>query len=147
MFREGLASVEDTILRNYLKQPTPDIKFEIKQYVVMPNHRHKAQALGKFSPQLIGPLKVVKNFNNDFYELRDLVQDEPIFAHGCDLRIFNCKDDQQAMGIAAKDYIALIIHSVISHSGNPDKPGQLNFEVTFSDDPTATTSLPYREVK
>ena len=51
------------------------------------------------------------------------------------------------MEIAAKDYNELVIHSVISHSGNPNKLGQLNFEVTFSDDPTATTSLPYREVK
>jgi len=93
VFREGLASVEDTILRYYLQQPQSDVRFEIDQYVIMPNHRHKAQALGKFSPQLIGPLKVVKDFNNDFYELRDLVQDEPIFAHGCDLRIFKCKND------------------------------------------------------
>jgi len=104
VFKQGLASVEDTILRNYLKQPQSEIHFKVDQYAVMPNHRHKAQALGKFSPQLFGPLKLVKDFNNDFYELRDLVQDEPIFAHGCDLRIFNCRDDQQAMEIAAKDF-------------------------------------------
>ena len=51
------------------------------------------------------------------------------------------------MEIAAKDYNELVIHSVLSHSGNPDQLGQLYFEVAFSDDPTATTSLPYKEVK
>ena len=147
VFQSGLASVEDTIMRNYLNQPASNITFQEGQFVLMPNHRHRAQALGKFSPQLIGPLRIVKNFNNDFYELKDLVQDESVFAHGCDLRIFNCDNEQQALQIAATDYNELTIHSVIGHEGNPDKLGQLFFTVTFSDDPTMTTSLPYKEVK
>jgi len=147
VFQSGLASVEDTIMRNYLKQPASKTTFKEGQFVVMPNHRHKAQALGKFSPQLIGPLRIVKDFQNDFYELKDIVQDESVFAHGCDLRTFDCENEQQALQIAATDYNELTIHSVIGHEGNPDKLGQLFFTVTFSDDPTMTTSLPYREVK
>ena len=103
--------------------------------------------MGKFSPPLIGPLRVVKDFNNDFYQLLDIVQDEPAFAHGCDLRPFNCPNDQRALEIAASDYDELIIRSVTRHLGDPDKLGQLYFEVTFNDDPTITTLLPYREVK
>jgi hypothetical protein len=141
VFRSGLASVEDTIMRNYLKQPSSDVTFDENQFVVMPNHRHRAQALGKFSPQLIGSMKVVKNFGNDFYELKDLVQDERVFAHGCDLRLFICNDEQQALKIAASDYGELIIHSVLSHVGDPNKLGQLHFVVSFCDDPTMTTSM------
>jgi len=147
VFQSGLASVEDRIMRNYLRQDSSDTIFAEGQYVVMPNHRHRAQALGKFSPQLIGPLRVTRSFNNDFYELKDLVQDETVFAHGCDLRTFTCENDTDALKIAATDYNELIIHAVISHEGNPDKLGQLYFVVTFSDDPSMTTSLPYKEVK
>jgi hypothetical protein len=116
-------------MRNYLKQPSSDVTFVEGQFVVMPNHRHRAQALGKFSPQLIGPMKVVKNFQNDFYELKDLVQDERVFAHGCDLRLFICANDQEALEIAASDYGELIIHSVLSHVGDPNKLGQLQFVI------------------
>jgi len=145
--QSGLTSIEDQVIRNYLTQSDSKVTFKEGDFVLLPNHRSRAQALGKFAPQLIGPMKVVKNFNNDFYELRDLVQDEPIFAHGCDLRIFNCESDQQAIEIAALDYNELTIHSVQSHFGNPDKLGQLKFVVTFSDDLDATTTLPYKEVK
>jgi hypothetical protein len=134
-------------MRNYLQQPSSDVTFKEGQFVVMPNHRHRAQALGKFAPQLIGPLQIVKKFDNDFYELKDLVQDERVFAHGCDLRIFNCDNAEQAVKIAATDYGELIIHSVLSHEGNPDKLGQLYFVLTFSDDPTITTTIKYKEVK
>ena len=149
VFEAGLTSVEDRIMRNYLKvDPSDrDPPFKEGDYVLMPNHRARAMALGKFSPDLIGPLKVVKNFNNDFYELRDLVQDEPAFAHGCDLRIFNCDNDEQALKIAAPDYGEVLIHSVLSHEGNPNKLGQLRFVVTFSDDPNVSTVLKYKEVK
>jgi len=54
---------------------------------------------------------------------------------------------QQALQIAATDYDELIIRSVTKHIGDPDKLGQLYFEVTFNDDPNITTLLPYREVK
>ena len=36
---------------------------------------------------------------------------------------------------------------MLSHEGNPDKLGQLRFVVTFSDDPTVSTVLKYKEVK
>jgi len=147
VFQSGLASVEDTIMHNYLKQPTSSVAFAEGDFVLMPNHRHRAQALGKFSPQLIGPLMVKTNFHNDFYELTDVVQDQSIFAHGCDLRVFNCANREQALKIAATDYNELAIHSVLSHEGDPDKLGQLYFTVTFSDDPTITTSMLYKEVK
>ena len=143
----GLASVEDRIMKNYLRQPESNITFDVGDFVLMPNHRARSLALGKFSPQLVGPLRVVKNFNNDFYELRDLVQDEPVFAHGCDLRIFKCTNDQKALEIAALDDNEITIQSVISHEGDPAKLGQLYFVVTFTDDPTVTVTLPYKEVK
>ena len=147
VFKSGLTSLEDTVIHNYLKQPVSNVSYKVGDYVLMPNHRARTLALGKFSPPLIGPLRVVKNFNNDFYQLLDIVQDEPAFAHGCDLRSFNCPNDQRALEIAASDYDELIIRSVKQHIGDPDKLGQLYFEVTFNDDQTITTLLPYREVK
>jgi hypothetical protein len=147
VFKSGLTSVEDQVMRNYLHQSESTVSFKIGDYVLLPNHRSRAQALGKFAPQLIGPMKVVKTFGNDFYELKDLVQDEPVFAHGCDLHIFECDSEQQALSIAAADYGELIIHSVVSHNGDPDKLGRLFFTVTFTDDPSVTTTLPYKEVK
>ena len=80
VFKSGLTSVEDQIIHNYLRQSESTVSFKVGDYVLLPNHRSRAQALGKFAPQLIGPMKVVKTFGNDFYELRDLVQDEPVFA-------------------------------------------------------------------
>lgn len=147
VFKSGLSSLEDRVIHNYLKQPASEITFKVGDYVLMPNHRARTLALGKFSPPLIGPLKVVKDFKNDFYQLLDIVQDQPAFAHGCDLRPFNCPDDDRALQIAATDYDELIIRSVTKHIGDPDKLGQLYFEVTFNDDPNITTLLPYREVK
>ena len=149
VFKAGLASLEDRIMKNYLQVKRSDWtpQFNEGDYVLMPNHRARAMASGKFSPRLIGPLKVMKNFKNDFYELRDIVQDEPVFAHGCDLRAFNCDNDQQALEIAARDYGEFVIHSVLAREGDPDKLGQLRFVVTFSDDPSTTTTLLYKEVK
>ena len=147
VFKSGLTSVEDRVMHNYLRQSESTVSFKTGDYVLLPNHRSRAQALGKFAPQLIGPMKVIKTFGNDFYELRDLVQDEPVFAHGCDLHIFECDSEQQALSVAAADYGELIIQSVVSHNGNPDKLGKLFFTVTFTDDPSVTTTLPYKEVK
>ena len=70
-----------------------------------------------------------------------------LVAHGCDLHIFECDSEQQALSVAAADYGELIIQSVVSHNGNPDKLGKLFFTVTFTDDPSVITTLPYKEVK
>jgi len=46
--------------------------------------------------------------------------------------------------------MALMVYqylAVLSHEGDPDKLGQLRFIVTFSDEPTITTSMQYKEVK
>ena len=60
---------------------------------------------------------------------------------------FQLQNEQQAVEIAAAHYGELIIHSVLAHKGDPDKLGQLRFVVTFTDDPTVTITLPYKEVK
>ena len=53
----------------------------------------------------------------------------------------------KALEIAAMDDNEITIQSVISHEGDPAKLGQLYFVVTFTDDPTVTVTLPYKEVK
>ena len=52
--------------------------------------------------------------------------------------------------IARKDYKEFFAKSVVSHSCDPDNPdllGKLAFDVTFTNDPSKTLTLPYADVK
>jgi len=59
-------------------------------------------------------------------------------------------DISAAREVARKDYKEFFVKSVVSHScdsDNPDLLSKLTFDVTFTDDPGKTLTLPYADVK
>jgi len=59
-------------------------------------------------------------------------------------------DISAARKIARKDYKEFFVKSVVSHACDPENPdllSKLTFDVTFTDDPGKTLTLPYADVK
>jgi len=59
-------------------------------------------------------------------------------------------DVSAAREIVCKDYKKFFVKPVVSHSRDPDNPdllGKLTFDVTFTDDPGKTLTLPHADVK
>ena len=80
--------------------------------------------------------------------IQNFVNGQSCDGQSCDIYVIwiRCESDEQALKIAAPDYGEILIHSVLSHEGNPDKLGELRFVVTFSDDPSVSTTRKYKEV-
>jgi len=148
---QGLQSVEDKILQNYLKSPEQPRKFAIGDFVFITNTRPITMKLGKFAPNYAGPLLVVEDFNSDTYQVRDVTQDKANFyVHACDMIKSSITSVDEAREIASRDYKEFFLKSVISHYAdptNPDALGKLTFDVTFTDEPDTVLTVPYADVK
>jgi hypothetical protein len=114
---------------------------------MLTNYKSTTRKLGKFAPLYIGPLQVAKNLGNDFYHLRDIVQDTMSVAHASDLARFDCPDDNTALNIAKSDYNEFVVESINSHTiiGDATKTSSLFFNVTFDDGETQTT-VPFKNL-
>jgi hypothetical protein len=147
---EGLTSIEDLILKNYLKAPHQPPRFTVGDYVFITNTRPITKRLGKFAPNYCGPLRVIQDYGNDIYQLKDVVQDQDTFyTHASDMLPSSITDEETAKEVARVDYAEFFIREVVSHDADPDDPdklGQLFFNVRFSDD-EHTISCPYNDVK
>ena len=137
----GLSTIEDTIVERYLAAPETVVPFTVGDYVLYRNMRIVTKKLQKFSPPLVGPLRIKNTLLGDFYELQDLVQDVSVFAHASDMRAFpHCDSDEMAQRIAQTDYDE---HQVIKILGHTEKPVQ--FQVKYQDGDELW--LPFKDVK
>jgi len=147
----GLSSTEDRILTNYLRRPQVAAKFATGDFVFITNTRPITQRLGKFVPNYCDPLLVVTDYGSDVYQVQDIVQGKDNFyVHAVDMVHSSITDISAAREIARKDYKEFYVKSVVSHSCDPDNPdllSKLTFDVTFTDDPGKTLTLPYADVK
>ena len=146
-YRAALGNIEDGILQNHAKRPVSEVTFTEGSYVMLTNYKSTTRKLGKFAPLYIGPFRVSKNLQNDFYSLKDLVQDTTSVAHASDLAAFNCTTDAQALQIAKSDYNEFIVSSINSYTqlGDPSKTTGLFFNVTFEDGETQSL-IPFKNL-
>ena len=141
-----MAHLEDTIVDKFSKNQTTDIRYNKGDHVLYRNLRITTSAAKKFSPVLLGPLKVKDILVGDFYLCHDLVQDKPLYCHARDMRLFTCYSDDVAVEIAASDSNEFIIDKIIGHHGDPTSLNTFRIEVTFKGSDTPH-SLPIRDLQ
>ena len=116
-------------MQNHDRAPETTTTYSAGDYVLYRNFRTSTRKLKKFSPNLIGPLRVVSRLIGDFYELKDVVQDVPMFAHAADISLYNCSSDEEARKIACSDHDEFVVDKVTAHVTDPT----LLFKVHYKD--------------
>jgi len=137
---EGLTVTEDLAVNNYEKSPDTSKQFLAGEYVIYKNFLSVTGRLGKLSPRYVGPALVIDHLADDFYKLKDIVQDVEIFAHARHLMKFNRRgySDEELLNMACADYLEHTIHYIVGHEVvDVEKaltPGNLRFTVAFQTD-------------
>ncbi len=139
----ALLNLQETLMQNHDKAPETTTTYSAGDYVLYRNFRTSTRKLKKFSPNLIGPLRVVSRLIGDFYELKDVVQDVPMFAHAADISLYNCSSDEEARKIACSDHDEFVVDKVTAHVTDPT----LLFKVHYKDNNNSFSWLPFRDVK
>ena len=108
--------------------------------------------LNKFAPVFCGPVRVLNNSFDDFYELQDLVQDKTFFAHARHLQPYQAPEmtDDQARNIAKHDYGEWTVQSITSHQteGNGSaSPTTTTFTVLFEGSAIPVTGQRFRDLR
>ena len=68
-----------------------------------------------------GPYRVVEVLADNFYKLRDVIQDFDVVEHREDLWVTECCNDEEALDYAQSDTSELTILEVQSHSGKAEQ--------------------------
>jgi hypothetical protein len=146
-YRAALANVEEGILKRHAKRPTSEATFSENDFVMLTNYKSTTRKLGKFAPLYIGPFRIIKNLQNDFYSIKDIVQDTISVAHASDLTAFACPDETTALNIAKSDYNEFVVELINSHTqfGDSNKTSDLYFNVTFEDGDT-NALIPFKNL-
>ena len=76
-------------------------------------------------------MRVISNdFNN--YTLRDLINHKDKIYHVTDLKVFNFDPTKtNTQDVARKDYLEFFIEKILTHRGDKNKSGQLEFLVQW----------------
>jgi hypothetical protein len=85
-----------------------------------------------------GPYRIIKNEGRiDFYEVKNLVQDQTEILHRSELKLTQCLSDEEARRSHAQQERELFIEKILKHSGDPTKPNTVQFlcEVSGLDEP------------
>ncbi len=132
IYSHGLANLEDKIIARHEKASNTEEKYAVGELIMYRNLRIYSDKKKKVSPTILGPFKVERILQGDFYHVKDLVQDKLFFSHAKDMIKFSPKiSDQEALELAAKDHEEHVIESVISHIGEAKTLTDLKFLVKF----------------
>ena len=158
MRREGLIVAEDRAIQGYEQEPTTDFhkQFNSGDHVLFKNFLSVTGRLGKLSPRFVGPALVLERLSDDFYKLKDIVQDVEIYAHARHLMKFNTESytEEELLDMACTDYMEHTINFIVDHTWadpeGPRRPGNLRFTVAFKTDLVGHkghTGLLWRDLK
>ena len=134
---ETLKYQEDNAIRNY--EISTKHAFSILQpgdYVFKINRPDPY--FKKLTFKWTGPYRIVKNEGRiDFYEVKNLVQDQTEILHRSELKLTQCPSDEEARRSHAQQERELFIEKILKHSGDPTKPNTVQFlcEVSGLDEP------------
>ena len=110
---------EDNAIRNY--EISAKYAFSILQpgdYVVKINRPDPC--FKKLTFKWTGPYRVIKNEGRiDFYEVKNLVQDQTETLHRSELKLIQCSSDEEARQYHAQQERELFIKEILKHSGDP----------------------------
>ena len=75
-----------------------------------------------------GPYRVIaKEGRDDFYKVKNLVQDQTQILHRSELKVTQCSSDKEALESHAPQEKELFIDEILKHSGDPTKPYTVQF--------------------
>jgi transposase InsO family protein len=147
----ALLAQEDQTLKDLAAQPTTTDVFRQGDYVLYQNIMMSTRKLAKFAPVFCGPVRVLRNCFDDFYELQDLVQDKRFFAHARHLQPYQAEmTDEIAQNIAKHDYDEWTVHSVVSHDvddGALASPTTTKFTVLFEGSDIPVTGQRFKDLR
>jgi hypothetical protein len=147
----ALLSQEDQIISELAAEPTTTDAFTPGEYVLYQNVMMTTRKLNKFAPVFCGPVRVLNNSFDDFYELQDLVQDKTFFAHARHLQPYTAQiTDDQARDIAKHDYGEWTVQSITSHQtagDGPPSPTTTAFTVLFEGSAIPVTGQRFRDLR
>ena len=74
------------------------------------------------------PYRVIaKEGRDDFYKVKNLVQDQTQILHRSELKVTQCSSDKEALESHAPQEKELFIEEILKHSGDPTKPYTVQF--------------------
>lgn len=149
----ALLAQEDQIIKDYASEPETTDVFKPGEYVLYQNLMMSTKKLNKFAPVFCGPVRVLSNAFDDFYELQDLVQDKRFFSHARHLQPYQAAQqitDDEARDIARHDYGEWTVQEILSHviHGNgPASPTTTEFTVLFEGSDIPVTGQRFRDLR
>ena len=93
----------------------------------------------KIDKKFTGPYRILRqlgddeiaahvNIRDDFYVVKDILQDREETFHRAELFPIQCSDDSEAVKAHSKDGKEYFIESVVGHSGDPQLMGTMQFD-------------------
>jgi hypothetical protein len=116
--------------------------------VSYPDGLTKGRPPNKFNTQLKGPHRVLTNVGAK-YEILNLVTNKIEHVHVSRLRPYRHTDQSpNPVTVAAKDNEEFLVESILAHTGNPKRYGQMDFLVRWvGSGPADDLYLPWKELR